>query len=420
VSEKKIDEVSQRLQYKSETQMVELRARLQRLRLIAYVMDVTRDYRDHLGKVAPVAADDWSVWVGSECRSVAGDRVRDKLALPAGYLQPELIRFGYVERRREDRYLAETRVDVRIGDKLFKGMSKDISTRGMRILLDETTAARKGVTVKVGLVSLQQKKSSTNLMDIPYRVVNSRDSEAGTELMLERILGGRNEGLKEFFVELITKNQHKLGVDIGDIWGATASRVYEALLAANIPGVPFFLGRSDAGGAHLQFVGIPESPGPLLNYFTTGAGLDFCFLNESRLVTGLYDAVQIQLRQSRNANDIPSPFELELYVYREFDEITRETFVQTASELDFVSDERREAFLARFTEYGDWRCIKLTATFTQSLDDKALDKMIESVRVHSRHRAIKLSDLVHSLVGFGELVDITQEWLALRAGAGAG
>ena len=414
VSEKKIDEVSQRLQYKSETQMVELRARLERLRLVAYTIDVTQDFRKCLGDAPPVGAD-WSVWVGGECRGVADNEVREKLSLPSEYLQPELIRFGYVERRREDRYLAETRVDVRIGEKPFEGVSKDISTRGMRILLDETTSARKGATVKVGLVSLQQKKSSTNLMDIPYRIVESRDSEAGTELMLERVLGGKNEGLKEFFVELITKNQHKLGVDIGDIWGATASRVYEALLAANIPGVPFFLGRSDAGGAHLQFVGIPESHGPLLNYFTTGEGLDFRILNESRLVTGLYDAVQILLRQSRNASDSPAPFELELYVYKEFDKVTRETFIQAASELDFVTDARREAFLMRLTEYDDWRCIKLTATFTQPLDDKALDKMIESVRTHSRHRAIKLSDLVHSLVGYGELVDITPEWLALRA-----
>jgi hypothetical protein len=252
-------------------------------------------------------------------------------------------------------------------------------------------------------------------MDIPYRVVGSRDSEAGTELMLERVLGSKNEGLKEFFVELITKNQHKLGVDIGDIWGATASRVYEALLAANIPGIPFFLGRSDEGGAHLQFVGIPESPGPLLSYFMSSDGLDFRFLNESRLVTGLYDAVQILLRQSRNASDTSSPFELELYVYKDFDDVTGETFIQAASELDFVTDARREAFLMRLTEYDDWRCIKLTATFTQTLDDKALDKMIESVRTQSRHRAIKLSDLVHSLVGYGELVDITPEWRALRA-----
>ncbi len=414
VSEKKVDEVSQRLQYKSETQMVELRSRLQRLRLVAYMIDVTQDYRKYLRDVSPAGAN-WSVWVGSECRSVTGDKVKDKLSVPIESLQPELIRFGYVERRREDRYLAETRVDVRIGDKSVKGMSKDISTRGMRILLDEATTAKKGMTIKVGLVSLQQKKSSTNLMDIPYRVVGSRETEAGTELMLERVLGSKNEGLKEFFVELITKNQHKLGVDIGDIWGATASRVYEALLAANIPGIPFFLGRSDEGGAHLQFVGVPEAPGPLLSYFMSSDGLDFRFLNESRLVTGLYDAVQILLRQSRNANETPSPFELELYVYKDFDEVTGETFIQAASELDFVTDARREAFLMRLTEYDDWRCIKLTATFTQPVDDKALEKMIESVRMQSRHRAIKLSDLVHSLMGYGELVDITPEWRALRA-----
>jgi len=413
VSEKKIDEVSERLQYKSETQMVELRSRLERLRLVAYMVDVTQDYAKQLSP-AVLDDDNAAVWVGGECRSLSSHQVKQKLSLPAEQLQPELIRFGYVELRREDRYLAETKVDVKIGEKALTGMSKDISTRGMRIQMEGKVPVKKGATVKVGLVSLQQKKSATNLMDIPYRIVHSQEEEPGTVLMLERILGGKREGLKEFFVELITKNQHKLGVDIGDIWGATASRVYEALLAANVPSIPFFLGRNDEGGAHLQFVGVSESTGPLLEYFSGSDTFDFCCLNEARVVTALYDAVQILLRQSRNADDTPSPFELELYVYKEFDTVTGETFIHAATELEFATDARREAFLMKFTEYEDWRCIKIVATFTQPLDEKALDKMIESVRSQSKHRAIKLSDLAHSLVGYGEMVDITDEWARLR------
>jgi hypothetical protein len=263
-------------------------------------------------------------------------------------------------------------------------------------------------------VSLQQKKSSTNLMDIPYRVVATCEQETGTELRLERVLGGRREGLKEFFVELITKNQHKLGVDIGDIWGATASRVYESLLGANLPGVAFFIGRNEQGGAHLQFVGVPESACPLVDYFRTGDGLDFRFLNEPRVVAALYDAVQILLRQSRDAAHAPSPFELEFYVYRELDELTGETFIHAASELDFTTDDAREAFLARLVERDDWRCLKVAATVARTLDDKALERMLDSVRSQSKHRAIGLSDLVHSLVACGEIVDLTPQWLALR------
>ena len=98
--------------------------------------------------------------------------VLENLSISSEYLQPELIRFGYVERRREDRYLAETRVEVIIGSKKYPGMSKDISTRGIRIQLDDAVDVKKGAAVKVGLVSLQKKKSSANLMDIPYRYEN--------------------------------------------------------------------------------------------------------------------------------------------------------------------------------------------------------------------------------------------------------
>jgi hypothetical protein len=421
VCEQKLDEVTQRLQYKSEAHMVRLRDRLARLRFVGYMVDLTQDF-ERLASSGASARTETSlaVWVGSENRVIASGEVKAKLSIDVEDLRPELIRFGYVERRREDRYLAETRVDVSAGKKVYQGLSKDISTRGMRIQLQQRIDVRKGVSLKVGLVSLQQKKSSTNLMDIPYRVVQTADHEEGTVLMLERILGGKREGLKEFFVELITKNQHKLGVDIEDIWGATASRVYEALLAANTPTIPFFLARNSEGGAHLQFVGVPRSGGPLMEYFSAAGGVDFRCLNEPRVVTALYDAVQILLRKSRNSDGLPTPFELYLYVYKEYDELSGETFIHAATDLDFSSDAQREAFLAKFTSRADWRCIKIVSAFTQPVEEKVLEKMVDSLRSQSKHRAIKLSDLAHSLVGYGELIDITADWSMLRSGPAAG
>ncbi|HED19718.1 MAG TPA: PilZ domain-containing protein, partial [Gammaproteobacteria bacterium] len=419
VSDRKVDEASHRLQYKSEAQMGELRGRLKKLHYVGYVVDVTQDFQ--ILKVdSGTRGSGLAAWVGTEYRSLEDGKVKEKVTLSDRQLRPELIRFGYVERRREDRYLAETKIDVHIGNGAFEGMSKDISTRGMRVQLQKRVDIKQGATVKIGLVSLQQKKSATNLMDIPYRVVHTLDEDEGTVLMLERILGGKREGLKEFFVELITKNQHKLGVDIGDIWGAAASRIYEALLAANTPTIPFFLARNNEGGAHLQFVGVPEAGNPLVSYFSNASGADFRCLNEHRIVSALYDAVQILLRQSRNTSDNPTPFELEMYLYKELDELTGETFIHAATELDFATDARREAFLMKLTEYADWRCIKIVSTFTRSLDEKALDKMIDSVRCQSKHRAIKLSDLAHSLVGYGEMIDITGEWTLLRAVGRAG
>jgi len=417
VSEQKLDEVSQRLQYKSGTQMVELRERLQKLCLVGYIIDLTQTFQQLTERSGESAAGggELAAWVGSEHRCLASGVVKDKLSIPPEDLRPELIRFGYVERRREDRYLAETRVNVSIAGKVYTGLSKDISTRGMRIQLHKCVDVKKSTCVKVGLVSLQQKKSGTNLMDIPYRVVQTRDEEESTVLMLERILTGKCEGLKEFFVELIARNQHRLGIDIGDIWGATTSRIYEALLAANTPTVPFFLARNSEGGAHLQFVGIAETCGPLLDYFSAAGGaVDFRCLNERRVVTALYDAVQILLRQSRNSDDKPTPFELDMFLYKECDELTGEALIHAATELDFTTDAQREAFLTKFTGYTDWRCIRIVSTFIQPVDEKTLDNMVGSLRSQSKHRAIKLSDLAHSLVGYGELIDITDEWASWR------
>ncbi len=411
-SGKKIDEASQRLQYKSEAQMKVLREQLERLYFVAYAVDMTDKYTKP--PVSDNSIDGLEAWVGAECRKLSDDTVKQSLDLSREYLRADLVRFGYVERRREDRYLAETRVDVKIGDRSLDGVSKDISTRGIRIQLKKNITVKPGAPVRVGLVSLQQKKSSANLMDIPYLAVNSLDNDEGTVIMLERVLGSAKEGLKEFFVELITKNEHKLGVDTGDIWSATTSRLYESLLAANTPTVPFFLGRNTEGGAHLQFVGVPEGGNNLLDFFATESGHDFRCFNDRRVVTTLYDAVQILLRQEKASQGTPAPFELELYVYREQDEETGEIFIHAASELDFSTDGGRETYLRQLVERDEWRCLKIVTTYVHSLDEKSVDKLVASVRDQSKHRAIKLSDLAHSVVGCGEVIDITRQWALLR------
>ncbi len=416
VPEQKLDEVSQRLQYKSEEKMVELRGLLKRLHLVGYLVDITQSIGAGPGAPGDNVPDaEMAAWVGGERRRISDQAVLETLSIDPEFLRPELTRLGYVERRREDRYLAETSVVVKIGSETSSGTSRDISTRGMRIQCDKRLGARKGATVKVGLISLQQKKAATNLMDIAYRVIDAKDEEDGTLLMLERILGSAQEGLKEFFVELITKNQHKLGVDIHDIWGATSSRIYEALLAINTPTIPLFLAHNADGGAHLQYVGVPESGNPLIDFFRVTGGYDFCCLNERRVVGALHDAVQILSRQSRGTGQRPTPFEIELYVYKEYDAVVKETFIHAATELDFPDPAARRTFLERLPGYDDWRCIKIVATSIDHLDQKVLDKMTDLVRTHSKHRALKLAALAQSVVGYAELVDISPEWLTLRS-----
>ena len=104
-----------------------------------------------------------------------------------------------------------------------------------------------------------------------------------------------------------------------------------------------------------------------------------------------------------------------MYLYKAYDEQAGEVCIHATSDLDFTTDARREAFLTNFTGYTDWRCIRIVATFIQPLQEKVLDRMVDSLRSQSKYRAIKLSDLAHSLVGYGELIDITDEWSLLRS-----
>jgi hypothetical protein len=113
--------------------------------------------------------------------------MQDNAKLPEGLPAPELIRFGYVERRREDRYLARTAVRVRIREQDHEGMTVDISRHGLRVALPEPVDVRRGSPVSVGLTSVQKKRNALDLMDVSYRVVGQRSMDDGALLMLERV-----------------------------------------------------------------------------------------------------------------------------------------------------------------------------------------------------------------------------------------
>ena len=332
----------------------------------------------------------------------------------AGVAKPDLVRFGYVERRREDRYLVETAVSLVLGKREYTGTTRDISTRGMCVRLSESLAVEPSQELRVGLVNLQKKRSGTNLMDIPYRVIRSQSDPS--LLMLERIVGRSQEGLSQFFVELIAKNQQKLGIDAGDIWTATAARIHEGLVAMNLGSLPFFIGRNEAGVTVAQAVAVPRGTNRLARFFQDPDGeFEFFPIGDPRLVLALREAITGIQRQSGGDGGRAPHCELELYCYKEQEENGGDGVLRWASELELGSDSEREAFIRKAMDHAEYRFMKVIGTFTLELPAKQFERLLEPVMSQSRHRGLKLGEQLRSVMGYGELVDITAEVVMARS-----
>jgi hypothetical protein len=287
----------------------------------------------------------------------------------------------------------------------------------MCVRLPEVLAVAAGQELRVGLVSLQKKRVGTNLMDIPYRVVRSDTDDS--LLMLERIVGRSQEGLSQFFVELIAKNQQKLGIDAGDIWTATAARIFEGLAAMNLGTLPFFIGRNEAGVMVTRAVAVPRGANRLARFFQAPDGeYEFHPIGDPRLVMALREAITGIRRQSSGQEERAPHCELELYCYKEQEGGQGDWVLRWSSELELDSPAAREGFIRKAMDHEEFCFLKVIGTFVQDLPAKQFDRLLEPVMAQSRHRGLKLSEQLRSVMGYGELVDITADLVEARSLAG--
>lgn len=419
ISPTKFDMLTGRLQEKSAEEVAALRGRLDELLFTGTVIDITAQMKTAFASQVMLERGAIDIqglhcWVGAVRKQLPLYQEVERLAvMPA----PELIRFGYVERRREDRYLAETAVEIHARAGRITGRTRDISKRGLAIRIEQPVAIAVGEEIKVALVSLQAKRPSLDLSKVPYRVVKAETADGVTTLMLERLRDKFEHEIDDFFVELITKNRHKLAVDVNDTRGATLSRIYEGTAAGNAGTLPFFIARQEEGGGRLQAVAVPEGKCPLAAFFRNPAGsgdgqYDFAWLTESRLVLALYQQIGQMARESAREEQRPAPVEIEVYAYRQ------DGVLRVATELEFADDPQREMFLATALAAPEHRVFKLMATYTLEFNKSELDATIETIRNQSRHRAGKLYDQITAAIGYGELIDITAQYLHARELAG--
>lgn len=412
ISPGKFDMLAGRLLEKSVEEVASLRERMDGLLFAGTVIDITAQLQTAFasqGVLERGAIDIQGLhcWVGAVRKQLPLYQEVERLAVMP---EPELIRFGYVERRREDRYLAETAVEIHARAGRVQGRTRDISKRGLAVRVEQPLTIAAGEEIKVALISLQAKRPSLDLSKVPYRVVKIDRQDGVITLMLERLRDKFEHEIDDFFVELITKNRHKLVVDINDTRGATLSRIYEGTAAENAGTLPFFIARREEGGGCLQAVAIPEGSCALAAFFRNPSGssdgqYDFAWLSASRLVLALYQHMGQMAREAAHRQQRQAPIEIEVYAYRQ------DGALHVATEFEFADEAQRAAFLATALAAPEHRILKLMATYTLDFNKADLDAAIEIIRNQSRHRAGKLQEQIDAVIGYGELIDITAQYL---------
>lgn len=313
---------------------------------------------------------------------------------------PEIVRFGSLEQRRESRFKARLPVGLRVGDYQLDGRTQNLSTGGMCIEVSDLDASRikRNALIHVSLTSLAKKAGRQDLTNIAYHVIRvERDAEGQYILCVQRLLEEGSPGIDEFLENLIEINRHKLDKDFAESVSVAKTRLFEAMTAGSTATVPMFIMRDEEDNLRLKKVAPPRQAGTLTDFFEVAPGeYDFSPLAVPKRIIAMYGKCSTE-----------RPCMVKLYLYKE--QIGPAQFeILCASDDDFASARERQEFLAEALEH-EHLFVAMLAVKAVTLSAMEIDKMIDPLRAKSPFRALQLRKEMTSIVAVADLIDLTRE-----------
>ncbi len=409
-NDEKMNFLAGELERKAADKANALKRNVQGMFALALVADVTDNVksilRDTTGTLdSSYKLDGLTAWVGNT-RINLGAPKRDTVDACVLNKPPQLVRFLHVLKRREERYLAKTKVEVKIDGTVYPGVTRDLSTKGLCVQLDECSGARIGDTVHVGFLSFKGKGDAFDIKNIPYSVVRIEDDD-GIRVMLTREKDRFWEEVTVFFNEIIDLNREKLGLCIEDVFSSAIARLHEDVLSAHLLTMPFFLARLSDGKIVLHKVAVSEYATELADFFYRKKHfLDFRALTAPSMITRFYDAMKNHIKSVTSGTRAVVNNDLEIYMYKTKDE-QGNTIIESALNAELRTTEEKLAFIRRAMASGDYRFMKIVVAGIRKLNPQVVDAIVNTIRELSPHRANALQKEVEEIVGYGELIDIT-------------
>ncbi|MBU2879762.1 PilZ domain-containing protein [Aliiglaciecola lipolytica] len=325
---------------------------------------------------------------------------------PRNKLPPavQMFRFKYHNQRKETRYQLRTKVQLNFGDMTIEGSSEDVSTRGMRVELNDFFHGEENALVKLSFPLLQNVTKKFNLANLPYKVKGiSYDRNV---LHLQAVVDSVNKTAQRFFDELIRNNRGKLKAHSEEEEIPGMGSALRNLFAKNVLNTAFFIRKE--GIDFLPDAIVTSNPNSRLNNllaFDAESGqYNMHFLYSTYGVE--LDFIQYTLKKIKTNN---KPVMREIFVA--FDpsrEFINEAIKSRFSD-QFHGDKERKNFINQARESGQFIAVKVFLARAGRPDIERLQAEISYVGIYAIHRAKILEEQLWNIIGVGDLIDVTDE-----------
>lgn len=316
---------------------------------------------------------------------------------------PACVYFDAKSRRREPRYQFRSPITLsHTSGESIEGVSVDISKHGMSIALVQPCRLKAGDTCTINFKELQLYDKKLPLDAVPYTIV--RVSPGEKTLQLAIIEDSQMMRTIAFFGKLIEHNQDKL---IAKKELLPSNELLEGLhniLLDKMVSTPLYVEKK-GGSLRPKAIGVNY---PLKSYLTILAKLGD---EKSFSLAPIYKGrTNTLLAQPMKRIEGAEPQYHELYLATvKFG--TRIQSVESKLSSEFANIKERIMFIKKSQAMGEFYAIRICGAPVFDPITALVRKDLNELAQISMHQARSLEKEMHSIVGYGELIDITEEVL---------
>lgn len=322
----------------------------------------------------------------------------------------EAIPVKYVNLRSEARYLYKTAVELFDANKqaLPQAFSRDFSPNGMQVESMLPLHVRKGDLVRINLPDLQKISNKYTLSQLPYEIMAV--SKSGTIMNLKAVSAEDEHAGKQFFQLLIQNNRSKLTVAEEPVKHPGLAPALRNMYVKALDCFPFYIHRK---GIRYDLKAVASGyQANSLHTILQQLEHDPEHLSIEPLIK--HNAVSLHFaNQLKNMKRQDPPQHYELYMLLSDDwRQSPETGIQCSYDYEFSVEPEKQSFIQHAAATGKQvLAYKIWLSRTGRPDNDYIAKELEYISQYAIHKAKMVEEELWSVVGVGELIDISDEVL---------
>lgn len=329
------------------------------------------------------------------------------------YISINIETIDYVNLRSEERYLYKTTVEVEPeednlepGEYREFGSTRDFSSQGLQVVLNEPGDYKKGQIIKLALPDLQKITKAFKLQHLPYEIMAV--SKSKTIMNLRAHDKDSKKSARPFFLKLIEQNRTKLTPAKMESRYPGLSNCLRNLTAKCINHMPMYFSK-ESSRVKVSTIATSPQKNVLLHlskkYKAASADASLYPILKDNAVSSTFTP------ELNNLNRTDKPSFMDLYVRYRFNQEHEDSAFISQFEQQFASEDAKNNFIESTVKQDCLLVYRIYLSRTGRPDMDFIAKELNYVGRYAIHRAKELEEKLWSIIGVGEIVDITEEVL---------